>query len=116
MNGAGMGMLGKAPPACYGRSGHLEDHAQEESFMSSFDLILQSSGAFDWNQGLLVLAMTAVVLGGLVGMEAVHQGRRRARRASPSARPPLSPAAPFSPAPPAPAAIARQQQAMVAPA
>ncbi|HEY5595752.1 MAG TPA: DUF6789 family protein [Candidatus Bipolaricaulota bacterium] len=84
--------------------------------MSSFDLILQSSGAFDWNQGLLVLAMTAVVLGGLVGMEAVHQGRRRARRASPSARTPLSPTAPFSPAPPAPAAIARQQQAMVAPA
>ena len=80
MNEAGMGILGKAPSACYGRSGHLEDHAQEEWFMSSFDLLLQSSSAFDWNQGLLVLAVTAVVLAGLVLVEAVHQARDRLPR------------------------------------
>lgn len=87
--------------------------------MSSFDLILQSTSAFDWNQGLLVLAMTAVVLGGLVAMEAIHQGRRRTPRASRSARSPLSPiapSAPFSPASPAPAAMPPQPQAVAAPA
>lgn len=77
--------------------------------MSAWNALLQSSIGFDWNQGLLVLAVTAVVLAGLVAVEAVHRPRRRTARAPQPLRAPLSPDIPA--APPRPSTTAPAQAA-----
>lgn len=53
-------------------------------WFKALSFVEETQTTFEWSQGLLVLAVTAVVLAGLAMVEAVHQPKRRGAKAMPA--------------------------------